>query len=241
MMTDNKSLKKERIWELDFLKGIALIFMVWDHAVFDLYGFFGVDTSALGFLQEGIGVISAIIFMTVCGVSVTLGKHNLKHGSITFGLGLALTLFTFIFDLVADAGAIIMFGILHFLGLAMIIGHFVKKLPSPLIALLSAGSFALGLYFEKISTNLSFLFPFGIVRSGFYSSDYFPLFPNLAFVFIGIIIGKTLYKSRKSLLRLKPKKSLLCFLGRHTLILYFAHQPVVFGIIFLITKVFAPK
>lgn len=232
------SVLNKRIWELDFLKGIALIFMIWDHFIFDFYGFFGVDTSPLGFFEEGIGVISAMIFMTVCGISVTLGKHNIKHGMTTFSLGVALTLFTYLLDLFFDAGALIVFGILHFLGLAMIIGHFVKKLPVPVIALLCIGSYALGLYFDSITVNASFLFPFGLLSRGFYSSDYFPLFPNLAYVFFGIIIGKTLYKKRKSLLSFVPKKSFICFLGRNTLLLYFAHQPVVIVIVFLIVKLF---
>lgn len=237
-MAESIKTKKDRIWELDFLKGIALIFMVWDHIVFDLYGFFGFDTSSLGFFQEGIGVISAIIFMTVCGISVTLGSHNLKHGAITLSLGMALTLFTYIFDLVADAGSLILFGILHFLGLAMIIGHFLKKLPVYVLAPLAAAVFGVGLWFSSLTVKTPFLFPLGLTANGFYSSDYFPILPNLAYVIIGIIIGKTVYKDKKSLFRFQPKKSPVSFLGRHTLVLYFAHQPVVFGVIFAVTKIF---
>lgn len=228
--------QKGRIWELDFLKGIALIFMIWDHIVFDLYGFFGIDTSSLGFFQEGIGVISSVIFMTVCGVSVTLGRHNIKHGLTVFSLAAALTLFTYIFDLIASAGALILFGILHFLGLAMIIGHFAKKLPLYSLVILAAGSFALGMWFRTLTVSVPFLFPFGLVTEGFYSSDYFPLLPNLSYVFLGIIIGKTVYKEKKSLFHSDLSGNPLCFLGRHTLVLYFVHQPVVMGVLYIVIK-----
>ncbi len=231
-----KIASKKRIWELDFLKGLALIFMVWDHIIFDLYCFFGFDVSSLGFLKEGIGVISSIIFMTVCGISLTLGKHNLKHGFIVFSLSLALTLFTFIFDKITDSNALILFGILHFLGLAMIIGHFAKKLPVFALFIFSVLSFFLGFYFRTLTVSLPFLFPFGLTTSSFYSSDYFPLFPNLGYVFLGIIIGKSIYKNKKSLFRFSPKKSLMCFLGKHTLVLYFAHQPFIYGILYVIVK-----
>ncbi len=206
-MNENELAKKSRIWELDFLKGIALIFMVWDHFVYDLYGFFGFDTSGFGFFEEGIGRISAFLFMVLCGVSLTLGKHNLKRGAIVFSLGLALTLFTFIFDKITNSESLILFGILHFLGLAMIIGHFLKKLPLPLLAVLCIVCFGLGVYFESITVKLPFLFPFGLMTGSFYSSDYFPLFPNLAYVILGIILGKTVYKNKKSLFKFEPKKS----------------------------------
>lgn len=225
---------KKRIWELDLLKGLAFLFMAWDHTVFDLSDFFGVDVSALGVFKEGIGYVSAGIFMTVCGISVTLGKRNLKHGSIVFGLGMALTLGTWIAQLVSGMQIIICFGILHFLGLSMVIGHFAKKLPNTVIALFAIASAALGIWFETLTVSAPFLFPFGLCTADFYSSDFFPLFPNLAFTFAGIIIGKLLYKEKRRRIPFAPKKSILCLMGRHTLLLYFVHQPVIIAVLYLI-------
>ena len=236
-MSETAVLKK-RIWELDFLKGIALVFMVWDHIVYDLYGFFGLDLSGLGFFKEGIGFISAIIFMTTCGISLTLGKHNIKHGIIVFGVAMGLTAFTFVFDKITNSDSIILFGILHLLGLSMLIGHFAKKLPVFVLAVFSVIIFTLGIYFSGLTVSSKILFPFGLTYFGFYSSDYHPLFPNLAYIFFGIIIGKTIYKEKKSLFGFEPKKSLMCFLGRHTLVFYLAHQPLLMGIIFIVVKIF---
>lgn len=233
-----QTVSKRRIWELDFLKGVALVLMILNHIIFDLYSFFGFDVSSLSFFRDIIGIISSVIFMTVCGVSLTLGKHNIKRGIIVFSLGVALTLFTFVFDKFTNSGALILFGILHFLGVAMIIGHFAKKLPLPVIAMLAFISFALGYYFKSLTIATPFFFPLGITNRNFYSSDYFPLFPNLGYVFLGIIIGKTVYKKKESIFSFSPKKSLMCFLGKHTLVLYFAHQPVIFGLIFVVDWIF---
>lgn len=229
------SVPSKRIWELDFLKGIAFLIMVWDHVVFDLGDLFGVNTSKLGFFENGIGEIAAVIFMTVCGVSITLGRHNIKRGLTVFSLAMLLTAGTYIAGYVMDAELVILFGILHFLGLAMIIGHFVKKLPTWAIPLLVIEAFALNPLVKEISINTNVFFPIGIYNNLFYSSDYFPLIPNLGYVFIGIFIGKVFYKKKKSLFRHSPKKSFICCLGRNTLLLYFVHQPIIYGILYLIS------
>ena len=208
--------------------------MIFDHAVFDLDEFFGVKADSLGFFKEGIGFAAAWIFMTVCGVSATIGMRNIKRGAIVFSLGMVLSIGTLISDALFGTEIVICFGILHFLGLAMIISHFVKRLPVWAIALLSVLCAATGAAFERITVSFPFLFPFGLCASGFYSSDFFPLFPNLCFPFAGICVGRLLYREKKSLFRFPFKHSLICMLGRNTLLLYFLHQPVIIGILFLI-------
>ena len=229
---------QSRIWELDLLRGAALLFMVFDHVVFDLSEFFGVDTEPLGIFKEGVGCISAGMFMLICGIGVTLGRKTIRRGLFVFSLGMVLTLASFLAGLVIKDDLTIKFGILHFLGLAMIIGHFVKKLPKPVILLLLMISAALGIVFSRVTVGVGFLFPLGLCSPSFFSSDYFPLFPNLACVFGGILIGQLVYKERKSVFRFRPKRSLLCFFGRHTLLLYFIHQPIIIALLFLGSRIF---
>lgn len=233
--TKNKIKQKSasgRIWELDFLKGIAFIFMVWDHVVYDLDAFFSVNTASLGFFKEGIGIISAVIFMTVCGISVTLGRKNLRHALTVGAAAIFLTLFTLTFDKVTDSDTVIWFGILHFLSLSMLIGHFAKKLPRVVLLILAAVSFILGKYFSTLLVGTDYFAAFGLCSANFYSSDYFPLFPNLAYTFIGIVIGKTFYSEKKSIFARKFRTRAISFLGRHTLILYIIHQPIVLAVLY---------
>ncbi|MGN0468454.1 MAG: heparan-alpha-glucosaminide N-acetyltransferase [Acutalibacteraceae bacterium] len=241
--TKNKIREKNcvsgRIWELDFLKGIAFIFMVWDHVVYDLEAFFGMNTASLGFFKEGIGIISAVIFMTVCGISVTLGKKNLRHALTVGAAAIFLTLFTFTFDKVTGSDTVIWFGILHFLSLSMLIGHFAKKLPRFVLLIMAAGSFILGKYFSTLMVSTDYFAPFGLCSAGFYSSDYFPLFPNIAYTFIGIVIGKTLYTEKKSIFARSFRTRAINFLGRHTLVLYIIHQPIVLAVLYVINFIIA--
>lgn len=228
------SLGSKRIWELDFLKGTALLFMIFDHVVYDLGAFFSRNTSSLGFFKEGIGQIAAVIFMTVSAVSVTLGKRNLRHSLIVGSAAVFLTAFTFAFDKVTGSSTIIWFGILHFLALSMLIGHFAKKLPKALLLILSVCSFALGKYFLSLSVSMPYLCFLGLCSPDFYSSDFFPLFPNLAYTFLGLFIGKSIYKEKTSVFARHPKTKAINFLGRHTLIIYLVHQPVVLGVLYAI-------
>ncbi|MBQ5968844.1 MAG: DUF1624 domain-containing protein [Clostridia bacterium] len=226
-----------RIWELDLLKGLAFLMMVWDHVVYDLDSLFGVSMDALGIFKEGVGVVCAVIFTTVCGVSVTLGRHNVKHGLRLLGLALALTAGTLLVDHFMALGVTIWFGILHFLGVAMLLGHFIKRLPNAAVAALAVGCFALGVWFETLTVSVPFLFPLGLCARGFMSADFYPLFPHLGYVCVGILLGKTLYRDKRSRLPKGGDAPLwrpLCFLGRHTLLLYFVHQPLVIGLLFLL-------
>ncbi len=237
MKSDTSSFVTGRIWELDLLKGIAFLMMVWDHTVYDLDALFGVDLSALGLFKEGVGVICAVIFTTVCGVSITLGKHNVKHGLRLLGLALALTAGTVLADTFFDLGVTIWFGILHFLGIAMLLGYWIKRLPTWAIAALSVGCFLLGGYLRTVTVDIPFLFPIGLRTASFTSADYYPLFPHLGYVCAGILLGRLLYGAKKtrfpSLGESIPARA-LCFLGRHTLLLYFAHQPVLLGLLYVL-------
>ena len=84
------------------------------------------------------------------------------------------------------------------------------------------------LYNGYFSTYIGFKFP------TFFSRDYFSLFPWL-FLFI---FGYFLYRiaSEKKILNILTKKAArpLCFIGRHSLEIYLAHQPIVYFAFILI-------
>ena len=73
---------------------------------------------------------------------------------------------------------------------------------------------------------------------GFVSSDYFPLFPQLGYFFIGAAIGKTAYREKKTLLpgtlEKTPAARFFCWCGRQSLFIYLLHQPIVYGLLELV-------
>ena len=237
-MAETTAISKNRIWEIDFLRGIAFLCMVYDHAVYDLNYIFGIRTNFFWGYDDLIGDFSAITFMILCGISANFSKNNLKRGLIVFASALVLTAGTALADGLFNTRLIIVFGILHFLGIAMIISNFAKKLPIWLTAILSVGSWLLGEYFLTVRLNTNMLCMFGLYSRNFYSSDYYPLFPYLAFVLIGIILGKLLYKEKKSLFPFSIGKNPISFFGKNSFILYFIHQPIVFAVLFIIIKIF---
>lgn len=230
--------KKNRIWEIDFLRGIAFICMVYDHAVYDLNYIFGVRTNFFWGYGDIIGDFSAITFMILCGISANFSKSNLKRGLTVFASAMALTAGTALVDGLFKTRLMIVFGILHFLGLSMMLSHFVKKLPIWVTAIFAVISWILGQYFLSTRINTNLFCMFGLYSRNFYSSDYYPLFPYLAFVFIGIILGKLLYKEKKSLFPFAIGPNPISFFGKHSFILYFVHQPIVFAVLFVIIKIF---
>ena len=237
-MSDTLTQKKNRIWEIDFLRGIAFICMVYDHAVYDLNYMFGVRTNFFWGYDDIIGDFSAITFMILCGISANFSKSNLKRGLIVFASALLLTAGTALADGLLKTRLIIVFGILHFLGLAMIISHFVKRLPIWVTAILAVTAWFIGQFFLTVRLDTNIFCMFGLYSRNFYSSDYYPLFPYLAFVFLGIIIGKLIYKEKKSIFPFEIGPNPISFFGKHSFILYFIHQPIVFAVLFVIVKIF---
>jgi len=63
------------------------------------------------------------------------------------------------------------------------------------------------------------------------NADYMPLFPYIIAFFIGAFLAKTIYSSKKSLVKHRGEwERPICFIGRHSLIFYLTHQLVFMGI-----------
>ena len=231
--------KKERIWELDALRGICILCVIFIHFMFDLVYFLGLDVHfppVYVFIQQYGGVI----FVILSGICVTLGSHSVKRGAIVFGCGMLITLVTFgIYKLgMAAEDIIVKFGVLHLLGICMLSYPLFKKLSPGAQAVLGSGIVILGYVFTTIYVQSHWLFPFGLIYRSFTSSDYFPLFPQLGWFLIGAAIGRTVYADRKTKLPGTAQNFFLIrffrWCGRQSLWIYLLHQPVVYGLIELV-------
>lgn len=233
---------KKRIWELDVLRGICILGMVVVHLLYDMVELYRlIDWEyppAFVFIRDW----GSLLFLLISGICVTLGSHPVRRGLIVFAGGLVCSAVTFGMVALNFAGTdmIIWFGILHCLGACMLVWPLFRKLHPAFLLLLGAAMIAAGFYLDaNVRVSFPWLVPFGVLYPGFASSDYFPLLPNLGFFLLGGFLGKTLYRRKESLLpRVNEKNSVLAFLsgcGRHSLWIYLLHQPVLAGLLSLIS------
>ncbi len=231
---------KDRIWELDALRGICILGVLVVHFVYDLVVLYGIlqwdPPAVFNFIQQWGGVL----FILISGICATLGSRSVRRGLIVFGGGLivsAVTYGMYAFGL-AWEGIIIYFGVLHCLGVCMILWWLFKRLPTALLAVLGVAMTGAGLYFLTLWVETPWLILFGLTPRWFVTSDYFPLLPYLGFFLLGAVLGRTLYRNKKTLL---PKVNadmgiirFFRFCGKQSLWIYLLHQPVLNGICWLI-------
>lgn len=228
-----------RFYEIDLLRGIAILMMVLFHTLFDLsyFGIWPVVVSS-GFWRY-FAFSTASLFLLIVGVSFSISYARafaglskkqlylkfLYRGAGIFALGLLVTLGTWLYL----GEGFILFGILHLIGVSVILAplfyRFGKFNVLIGIACILTGFVVAGL------TGPFWLLPLGIAPAGFWSVDYTPLFPWFGMVLIGIGAGSVLYPSGKrgfSLPQIPERwEKQLTLPGKHSLLIYLVHQPLI--------------
>lgn len=224
----------KRIWELDALRGLALLGMMGIHFVYDLVDLFGVwnwqQPAWYLFFKNNYGAV----FFLISGISATLGRCPVKRGAQVFLCGFLCTGVTLGMYLLgfAGKGIIIYMGVLQCLGLCMMLWPLFRRCPDRALTALGLAMMIAGWYLRTQSFPFWLLTPLGFAPYGFTSSDYFPLLPNFGYFLLGAVVGKRAYAGRKSLFpRENPPLGLFRWLGRHSLMIYLLHQPVLAAIV----------
>ncbi len=248
-MHEDKS-QKARFWEVDLLRGTAVIMMVVFHFIYDLdyLNIFSANLSS-GFWFF-FARITAGLFILLVGVSLSLSTSRsevrgerdrifiglLKRGLWIFALGMMVTAATYL--LVEDE--FIVFGILHFIGLSIILSYpFLTLSPRALNLVFAAAAIAAGVYLQSRSYPFPWLLWLGLAPEDFYTLDYVPLLPWFGVVLIGIFLGQVLYRGYERRFPLPDLSGLslpgaLCLLGRNSLFIYLIHQPLIVASLILI-------
>lgn len=236
-----------RLWEIDFIRGIAIILMIVFHFIYDLNHF------SVIYYKLWIGPFAyaasfiASVFVILVGISLTISYNKrkttydlkdiriqfMKRGLKLFSLGLIITLISFI--IIPER--FVIFGILHCIGISILLAiPFLSYIRLNL--LIGSILIILGLYLRLFTFDFSFLLPFGFLPPNYFTIDYFPLLPWFGVVLVGIAFGHIFYPEGKRRYHLSDRLSLgfpekICFVGRHSLPIYFLHQPILVGVIFL--------
>ena len=152
----------KRIWELDALRGLALLGMMGIHFVYDLVDLFGVwnwqQPAWYLFFKNNYGAV----FFLISGISVTLGSHPVKRGAQVFLCGFLCTGVTLGMYLLgfAGKGIIIYMGVLQCLGLCMMLWPLFRRCPDWALAALGLAMMIAGWYLRTQS------FPFWLLTPG---------------------------------------------------------------------------
>lgn len=234
---------KRRIWELDVFRGICILGVVAVHFVYDLTELYRIVDWQYPAWFSFVKNWGGVLFLLLSGTCATLGSRSLRRGSIVFACGLLISAVTFgMYKLnMADKSIIIYFGVLHCLGVCMMLWCLFRHLPTWALAVLGAAMVAVGLYLRTIHpVSFPWLVPLGVTFPGFATSDYFPLLPNLGFFLLGAVLGRTVYRKKESLLPgVNPRNifvRIFSFIGRQSLLIYLLHQPVLAGICMLLSN-----
>lgn len=232
---------KKRIWELDALRGLFILAMVAVHLIYDLQSFFGasllVDNPLYNFILEWGGSV----FFLISGICATLGSHPVRRGLIVFGCGLVVSAVTwgmYALDF-AGRGMIIYFGVLHCLGVCMLLWPLFQRIPWFINGVLALFMIVYGVYLDPLRFDCSmWLIPLGFKPYRFATSDYFALMPFLGFFLAGTLLGKWVYKEKTTRFpKANPENFLIRFLtlmGKWSLPIYMLHQPVLTGVVALL-------
>ena len=236
---------KDRFWEIDFLRGFAIILMIFFHILYDLNFFSITNFRIYSGIILYIARLSASIFVVLAGISLSISysksknwlKTNdiilkfIKRGLKILFLGVIISVITWFYI----PRGFVVFGILHFIGTSIILSLiFIRYRVINIIF----GLFFIivGFYLKSLTFDFNILIPLGFIPNNFWTIDYFPLFPWFGIFLIGISIGNIIYPDFKRKYEIKDlsKKLLVksfCFLGRNSLLIYFLHQPIIIGII----------
>ncbi|MDR3349517.1 MAG: DUF1624 domain-containing protein [Acidaminococcales bacterium] len=208
---------------LDAARGLAVFLMLIFHLAVDLEDFFGLATGYGYGWWQALRYFTAMLFISVSGWTAGAGaKGRARRGAFrTLAGALLVSAATYIFL----GESYVRFGILHFLSCALFLVPLLRGQSDFSLFLLAAFSAAAGWLLPGINTDAAFLLPLGAMPRGFYSVDYYPLFPWLAVFIAGLSAGR-----RHAPLKARPCGNFAvkaaAFLGKRSLFIYLAHQPL---------------
>lgn len=246
-----------RVAELDVIRGLCILGMAVDHAfamvVFMLPSIFQNSTSTYNIYTFGIEywnstfrmiihMLGLSLFLLLTGVCCSFSRSNIKRGARLFAVSIAFSLVTVIFmNIIDEKDNMVFFGVLHCIAVSLLIIGLLEKIKTNKWIYLAIGvvMVAVGIIFVNVvnefgdntvsvsSESLWTLIPKCVIGLAYTGADCEPLFPYGGIIFIGVFLGKMIYKDKKSLIFKKYHNNFLTFVGRHTLIFYLVHLLVI--------------
>lgn len=238
-----KQTPRPRLWEIDALRGLAVVAMIFFHFMWDLWFMQLTNQDIPGPSWQAFARSIGGTFTFLLGLSLVLSAANLrrkgltpllpllKRGLVVFGCGMLVTIGTYFFV----PNEFVRFGILHHAGAAIMLGALL--LPLPVWVMLPAGAAlaGLGFFLNTQTVDFPWLIPLGLTQRGVGMVDYYPLLPWFGIALLGMGAGKLLYADGQRQFHLPDLSAnrplaVLRWLGRNSLAVYLVHQPVLIGV-----------
>lgn len=241
--------KGRRVPVVDAVRGVMIVYVSLYHLLYDLV-LFGLVPAAVLYhpAVEVTHFISYSVFVAFSGVSSRFSRNNFRRGAQMLGIACVISLVTW----VLDHEAFVRFGILHFLGVAALLFWGMEKL----WGLARAGKPALSHGFLRV---WNFVFPvvmlavyglthrfvyrrafpaeglawLGFPGPAYHSTDYFPMVPFFFLYLFGTWLGRMITEGKLPAWFYRINIPGFDKLGRHTLWIYLAHQPVFYSLVWL--------
>ncbi len=230
----------KRLIEIDALRGVAILLMIAFHLMFDLQAFYDLQLSEKAIMfWRIIGMSAALLFFLLFGISSVFAfkkyhhhfwKYSLKRGLVLLFFALCISLFSIFGNMMAP----IYFGVLHFLALsALLVPLFIRFVKFNLLFALIC--VLVGMLLKIIEIKNILLLPLGEYNLQTATADYYPLFPWFAVVLIGVASGNLLQRHKILPIIKSPFAVIqpLLFLGKHSLVIYLVHQPLLMGLLWI--------
>ncbi len=242
----------KRIVLLDEIRGFSVVVMVLYHLIFDLAFLYNVDPFVQIFsFFEPLQPIIPFFFIGISGIVAKFSRNLLKRGLILCGVAAVITLVT----IFAIPEFPVYFGVIHQLSFCMVVyalaRPLLEKIPRIwgiaiflLLFLLtfhvSGGYMGFGRFTISVAALLSkslVLYPLGLSSAPLSVSDYFPILPWFFLYLAGTYLGSYAIEGRFPAWTKKSRVPAFSWIGRQALVIYCAHQPVIYGLLALLAAV----
>lgn len=223
---------------LDEVRGLMIISMILYHALWDIVWLYSLPSAwYVGLPGHLWQQFTCWTFILLSGFCVPFGHHTLRRGAVVFGCGALVSAVT----LLILPEAAVRFGVLTMLGSSMLLTAalrpFWDRIPAAAGCLVCILLFGLtyhvnsGVWAFGLLPQTFYATPFtawlGFPPAGFYSTDYFSLIPWMFLFWTGYFLHRLIGRERMA-----PLQCSVCpplgWLGRHSLVVYLLHQPVIY-------------